>query len=748
MTRARRAVLAVLLLGAAPPAAAQEEVNPIHPAFAPLDAAGQATAVASEVSLDRTCGACHDAAWIGENTSHPSSHGKATCAQCHVEGGALDVRPDLLDAEGRLAREAIRIGTPRAASCAGCHGLVAPARAPVAFPPGFPGAGGIPVRSWSLTLGEGAIVSPQRMSESFLDLEGKDALATPWDVHAARLVDCAACHQAGNDPARDEVRRHPLRYVTADPRRQSIAEFLVRPDHRLAETSCRDCHDARQAHAFLPYRERHMAALSCATCHIASPMGPAAEMVDATVVTLDGAPLVRYRNVDLRAGEPLNTATIRPLVPLLVERVEPDGVKRLAPVNLVSRFRWVSGADRVPVAPEIVARAFLGPGGYAPAVADAFDANRDGRLDERELRLDAPAKVALIAGRLEALGITRPAIDGELETYPLAHGVSSSRRALSECSACHGPSSRVAASYRIAGYLPGGTQPRPEKRSAELAGVISPTPDGGLILRRDQETAPGGLHVLGVSRDRLTNTIGFALFALLALALVAHGSARFAARRRRVHRAPSPSARVYAFGRYERVWHWLMALSALMLILSGVAIHGRAGRWLLDLPTAVSLHNVFAVVLLANAFLALLYHLATKAIRNFIPEPRGFVARALEHLTYQARGILQGGPRPANAPGHKLNPLQQVTYLALLNILFPLQIGTGILIWAVGHWPGVASSVGGLGWLAPAHNLGAWLFLSFTVLHVYLVTTGRTPTEHLQSMITGYQDVEAEEPTA
>ena len=40
------------------------------------------------------------------------------------------------------------------------------------------------------------------------------------------------------------------------------------------------------------------------------------------------------------------------------------------------------------------------------------------------------------------------------------------------------------------------------------------------------------------------------------------------------------------------------------------------------------------------------------------------------------------------------------------------------------------------------HNAGAWLFLSFFVLHVYLVTTGRTPGDHLRAMVTGYQHVE------
>ncbi len=742
------ALLAALALGAVQAAEAQQAVNPIHPVFAPLDAAGKKTRTASEVSLEKTCGACHDAAWIGEHTGHPSAKVKATCAQCHMDGGKLDLRPEILDAEGRLRREAVRIGSPKAANCGGCHGLIASVQAPVAVPSGFPTLGGNPDRNWSLTLGEGAIVSPQHMADSFLDLEGKEALAAPWDVHAAKLVDCTACHHAANDPAHTDAKHVALRYLTADPRRQSQADFLVRPDHRLAEKECRSCHDPLKAHTFLPYRERHMAVLACPTCHVSGPMGPAAEMVDGTVVTPDGAPVVRYRNVDLRPGESLNTARIRPLRPLLVERIERDGVKRLAPVNPVSRFRWVSGMDRVPVAPEIVTKAFLDGGAYAAPVLAVLDSNHDGRLDARELRLDTPAKVALIADRMKALGVIEPTIEGTLEPYPLVHGVSTRERALRECTTCHAAVSRVAESYVIASYLPGGTPPRPKENSpVELAGVLSPTPEGGLVLKRDQETVPGRLHVLGLSRQGVTNTIGFVFFVTLLLALVAHGTMRLVLRGRRAPYDPPPTAKAYVFGRYERIWHWTMALSGIVLILSGVAIHGAGARWPLDLPTAVSLHNVFAGVLMLNAFLSLFYHVATRAIRNFIPHPKGFLARALEHMAYQSRGIFFGGPHPANAPGHKLNPLQQVTYLALLNILFPLQIVTGLLIWAVGHWPEIAPALGGLRYLAPAHNLGAWLFLSFFVLHVYLVTTGRRPTEHLEAMITGYQAVEAEEPT-
>jgi len=725
------------------PARAQQPVNPIHPLFAPLDAAGRKVKAAAGVSIDATCGACHDTAYIAAHSGHAEARSKATCVQCHLDGGKLDVRPELLDGDGRLRREAIRIGVPRPSNCAACHGLIAGADGPVALPPDVEVAPLPEGRTWSLTLGEGAIVSPQRMSASFINLEGKADLTSPWDVHAAKLVDCVACHYAANNPGRTDARHAPLKYLTADPRRLSTAEFLVRPDHRLTEQTCRGCHDPAKAHAFLPYRSRHMTVLSCQACHLAAPVGPAAELVDATVMTLAGGPMVHFRNVDPRPGDQLNTATVHPFEPLLVERIEPDGVRRLAPVNPVSKYRWVSGPDRTEVPRATLAIAFLEGGAYAPAILEHFDANRDGRLDALELRLDSRLKTALVANRLRALGVVEPVIEGTMRAYPLAHGVPSRERALKDCEACHSGESRLSRSYLVAAYLPGGEPPRPEERSrVELAGVLAPTPGGGLVLQRGPDSTPGGLHVLGYSRQGLTNTLGFYLFLAVFLGVAAHALVRLLTRGKRATRPPhAPGAKAYVFGRYERLWHWTMALSGVVLILTGLDLHAPVA-WFLDLPRAVSLHNAFAVVLILNAFLALFYHLATRAIRNFIPHPHGLLGRVLEHMAYQSRGIFYGEPHPENAPGHKLNPLQQFTYLALLNILFPLQIGTGLLLWAAGHWAEVATALGGLGVVAPLHNAGSWLFLSFFVLHVYLVTTGRTPTEHLESMITGYQPVE------
>jgi thiosulfate reductase cytochrome b subunit len=734
--------VAALALALTTPALAQQPVNPIHPLLAPLDAAGKKTTAAEAVSLDKTCGACHDAPFITAHTGHAAPKAKATCAQCHLDGGRLDVRPETLDAEGRLVRAAVRIGTPRPANCGACHGVVSDGAGPVLVPPAFEAAVREPGQTFSLTEGEGAVVAPQRMSDAFLNLEGKAGLTSPWDVHAAKLVDCVACHYAANNPGRVDSKHAALRYLTADPRRPSTAEFLVRPDHRLAEPSCRGCHDAQRAHAFLPYRERHLAVLSCQTCHLAQPTGPALEMVDATVVTAEGTPARRYRNVTRRPGEALNAAMVAPFRPLLIERVERDGVTRLAPVNTVSRYRWVSGPDRAEVPWETVVAVYREGSGWAPAILEQFDADRDGRVDSQELRLDSPAKTRLVADRLRAAGVIQPEVEGLLETYPLTHGVPSRERALKACDECHAGDSRLTEQFLVAGYLPGGTPPRPKEGArVDLAGALTPGADGSLVLLRGRESAPGRLHVLGHSRQGPTNTIGFLLFAATFLGVLGHAFMRWLLRRRREPQPEQPGERAYLFGRYERIWHWTMALSGALLIASGLEIHNAGRHWLLELPRAVSLHNAFAVVLILNAFLALFYHLATRAIRNFIPAPHGLLARILDHMADQSRGIFYGGPHPANAPGHKLNPLQQLTYLGLLNVVFPLQIGTGLLVWAAGHWPEVAVALGGLSVLAPLHNLGSWLFLSFFVIHVYLVSTGRTVTAHLTSMVTGYGDL-------
>ena len=110
---------------------------------------------------------------------------------------------------------------------------------------------------------------------------------------------------------------------------------------------------------------------------------------------------------------------------------------------------------------------------------------------------------------------------------------------------------------------------------------------------------------------------------------------------------------------------------------------------------------------------------------------------------YYLKGIFKGEHHPfEKTRDKKLNPLQQITYIGLLNVLLPLQGITGILLWGVQRWPSIATSLGGLPILAPAHTMIAWLFAAFIVLHVYLTTTGHTVVSSIEAMINGWEEVE------
>jgi thiosulfate reductase cytochrome b subunit len=139
----------------------------------------------------------------------------------------------------------------------------------------------------------------------------------------------------------------------------------------------------------------------------------------------------------------------------------------------------------------------------------------------------------------------------------------------------------------------------------------------------------------------------------------------------------------------------------------------------------------------------LFYNLVSGDIKRFIPQPHGFFNQAIEQVIFYTKGIFKNEVHPFEKTREKrLNPLQKITYFGILNVLLPLQVLTGLLMWGVQRWPETANALGGLPFLAPFHTLIAWTFASFIVAHVYLTTTGQTAMAGIKSMIIGWDDVE------
>ena len=750
------AILAIiLLLGAATVSSAVPPPNPLHPTFQLLDAQGKIIRQAGiEPDQEKTCGQCHDTAFISGHAIPAHQQKNISCLSCHfecdkaLECGKVEFTAEAFEPDGMLKRQWLRISKPAAANCGTCHGLATPPDGPVAIPRNYRTAayptGSQASEYHQLTRREGSIFSGQEVSQALINLADRQNLNYPWDVHALKVMQCTDCHYAPNNPQRLSSQGNTAALLRGEPRREKLSEYLQKPDHRLITANCQTCHDPFKGHGFLPYPARHFEMVACQSCHVPKQMGPAEKMVDATLLDESGSPLVMYRGID---GDPvnLNVAYTEGSVPTLLplpESGKSAAPVRLTPVNVVSRWYWTSGDSIEPITREVLQQALMLNGRFRPELLKALDQNQDGKLARAELKLDTPAKRQVVEQLLVAAGVKNPTVHSDVKFNKISHGVAGRKQALSDCGACHGPDSHLKDNIVLASWTPGGKLPT-GKNGETVAGRIETAANGSIIWKIDE--ARNNLHLMGSPGGNWSDRLGLLMLLGVVLGVTLHGGYRLISRRRYPPHAFN-TRREYIFSGYERLWHWVMALSVITLILTGLQVHFPGRLNLFGAARAVAIHNFFAVVLMINAFLALFYHLATAAIRQFLPEREGLAEELTNQTKYYLRDIFKGLPAPfRRTQERKLNVLQQITYFSLLNVLFPLQIVTGALIWLVGTYPSFGPQVGGLSIIAPLHNLGSWMFITFLVMHVYLSTTGHSVLAHVRGMIDGYEEVEVAE---
>lgn len=217
-----------------------------------------------------------------------------------------------------------------------------------------------------------------------------------------------------------------------------------------------------------------------------------------------------------------------------------------------------------------------------------------------------------------------------------------------------------------------------------------------------------------------------------------------------------------------RLWHWITALSVIVLLGSGLMIlnahgqlywgqyganydqpwfrvawifeGGRVPGWL-TIPSTYNLalarrwHLFFALVL---AFALLAFMLMSLLNRHF---QRDLRVRAKElsppHLAAEVRA--HAGLRfhdPANPRAY--NGLQKLSYVAVIFVLLPLVIFTGLAMspGMNAAWPWLIDLFGGRQSARSIHFIVAMLLAGFIVVHLALVILAGAWNE-IRSMITG-----------
>jgi thiosulfate reductase cytochrome b subunit len=193
-------------------------------------------------------------------------------------------------------------------------------------------------------------------------------------------------------------------------------------------------------------------------------------------------------------------------------------------------------------------------------------------------------------------------------------------------------------------------------------------------------------------------------------------------------------SRIYIFSRFERFWHWSQALLIIGMLITGFEIHGTYK--LLGFQQAHVVHTTAVWALIGLWIFAIFWHLTTGEWRQYIPT----MTNMDKIVRFYALGIFKGEEHPFKVTrAQKHNPMQAQSYLGITVVVSPLIWLSGLAylfypeLNAAGyHW--------NLATIATLHTIGAFAILAFLLGHIYLGTTGHTPTAHFKSMITGWED--------
>jgi thiosulfate reductase cytochrome b subunit len=197
--------------------------------------------------------------------------------------------------------------------------------------------------------------------------------------------------------------------------------------------------------------------------------------------------------------------------------------------------------------------------------------------------------------------------------------------------------------------------------------------------------------------------------------------------------------KVYLYKGFERFWHWTQTLLIFFLMLTGFEIHGT--YQLLGYENAVRWHDNAGWAFLVLIVFAIFWHITTGEWKQYVPTIKNLRAQIRYYLT----GIFNNAPHPTGKRLlSKLNPLQRLVYFGLKILVIPVMVVSGFL-YLYFNYPLQGFELDSLMPVAYIHTIGAYILIAFVIIHLYLITTGRTIFSNLKAMITGWEEMEEHE---
>lgn len=199
--------------------------------------------------------------------------------------------------------------------------------------------------------------------------------------------------------------------------------------------------------------------------------------------------------------------------------------------------------------------------------------------------------------------------------------------------------------------------------------------------------------------------------------------------------------RVFILALWIRLWHWTNALLCLALAVTGYSLHFADPRLtMVDFQLVARIHDITGWALVASYLFFVVANSVTGNWYQFVVKPP-VLQKMLAQARWYAYGIFKDEPEPFPvSPKHHFNPLQAMTYWAVMYLLMPLVLLSGIVFFFPQLAPDNMFGMDGLLPVALVHYVSASLVMIFMVTHVYLGTTGKTVSQQYKTMITGWHE--------
>lgn len=202
------------------------------------------------------------------------------------------------------------------------------------------------------------------------------------------------------------------------------------------------------------------------------------------------------------------------------------------------------------------------------------------------------------------------------------------------------------------------------------------------------------------------------------------------------------SDRIYMLPLWLRLWHWGNAALIIALTLSGVSLHfAEPEAMLIPFSLARDIHNVAGISLVALYAFFVVANIVSGNWWQYVPKPPHFVRNCLIQTRFYVWGIFKGESHPfPPTREHNFNPLQQIIYWMVMYLIMPALLLTGLFFLFPEMAPDKLFGMDGLLPVALAHYVIGVVIVLFLIGHIYLATTGKTPTTLIRMIITGWHE--------